>query len=60
MGGSRQDAVVGVNGTPAEINRLGIFAAEVLLEPGANLIEVVAADISGNVSFQTVVVFRSP
>ena len=60
MGGSRQDAVVGVNGTPAEINRLGIFAAAVLLEPGANLIEVVAADISGNVSFQTVVVFRSP
>ncbi len=60
IGGSRQDAIVGVNGTPVEINSLGIFATEVPLESGANLIEVVAADINDNVAFQTVVVFRTP
>ncbi len=60
VGGARQDAIVGVNGTPVEVNSLGIFAAEVPLESGANLIEVVAADINDNVSFQTVVVFRTP
>ncbi len=59
MGGTRQDAVIGVNGAPAEINSLGIFETEVPLELGANLIEVVAADINDNVSFRTAVVFRS-
>lgn len=60
VGGTRQDAVVGVNGVPAEVNALGIFSATVSLEEGANLIEVVAVDIQENVNFQTLVVFYMP
>ena len=57
IGGTRQDAVVGVNGEPVAVNELGIFSSTVLLEEGPNLIEVVAVDIHQNVNFQTVVVF---
>ncbi|MDA1036094.1 MAG: hypothetical protein O3B65_04335 [Chloroflexi bacterium] len=60
IGGTRQDAVVGVNGTVASINRFGIFEVNVPLEIGANFIEIVAADLNDNVSFRTAVVFRSP
>ena len=60
IGGTRLDAVVGVNGKPVPVNELGIFSATVLLEKGANLIEVVAVDIEQNVNFQTVVVFYEP
>lgn len=59
-GGTRRDAVVGVNGRPVEVNELGIFSAIVSLEPGQwNVIEVVAADLNDNVNFQTVAVFSS-
>lgn len=57
IGGTRQDAVVGVNGVPVGLNALGIFSTEVSLEEGANLIEVVTADIREMVNFQTVAVF---
>lgn len=60
VGGTRQDAVVGVNGTPVEVNTQGIFATTVSLEEGVNLIEVVAADVASNVRFQTVSVFYVP
>lgn len=60
IGATRQDAVVGVNGTPVDVNSLGIFSTEVPLELGANLIEVVAVDLDENVNFQTVVVFYIP
>ncbi len=60
MGVTTPDAVVGVNEIPVDINELGIFSATVPLENGANLIEIVAADIEGNVRFQTVVVFYEP
>lgn len=60
IGGIRQDAVVGVNGEPVTVNRLGIFSTTILLEEGPNLIEVVAVDIQENVNFQTVVVFYEP
>ena len=59
-GGTRPDAVVGVNGDPVEINALGIFSTTVTLEEGPNFIEVVATDIQGNVRFQTVAVFYLP
>ena len=59
-GGTRLDAVVGINGTPVEINALGIFSTTVTLEDGPNFIEVVATDIQGNVRFQTVAVFYLP
>ena len=57
IGGTRLDAVVGVNGKPVSVNEMGIFSATVLLEEGFNLIEVVAVDIQQNVNFQTVAVF---
>ena len=60
IGGSRLDAVVGVNGVPVEINEFGIFSAEVSLVEGSNLIEVLASDIEGNIRFQTVAVFYVP
>lgn len=60
VGATRPDAVVGVNDVPVELNGSGIFSTEVDLEQGANLIEVVAADINGNVRFQTEVVFYQP
>ena len=60
IGGTRPDAVVGVNGIPVEVNALGIFATTVALEDGANFIEVVATDIDGNVRFQTATVFYLP
>ena len=60
IGGTRADAVVGVNGTPVEVNGLGIFSTTVTLEEGPNFIEVVATDIQGNVRFQTVAVFYLP
>ncbi len=60
IGGTRPDAVVGVNGDPVDINALGIFSTSLALEEGPNFIEVVATDIQGNVRFQTVGVFYLP
>ncbi|MCH8940296.1 MAG: hypothetical protein IIC27_04130 [Chloroflexi bacterium] len=60
IGGTRLDATIGVNGTPTEPNALGIFSTLVSLEEGGNIIEVVAADIQGNVRFQNLVVFYLP
>lgn len=59
-GGTRVDAVVGINGEPVDVNALGIFSKSVSLEEGSNVIEVVATDIDGNVRFQTAVVFYTP
>ena len=60
LGSTRPDAVVGVNGVPVDVNTLGIFSHSLALEEGANLVEVVAADIDGNVRFQTIAVFYLP
>ena len=58
--GPLETAVVGIDETPVEIDSLGIFSEEVALQEGANLLEVVATDIDGNVRFQTLVVFYTP
>lgn len=60
VGGTRRDAVVGVNGVPAPVNAHGIFSVTVSLEPGWNSIEIVAADIDDHVNFQTLAVFYRP
>ena len=57
VGATRQDAVVGIDGVPVDVNSLGIFSAQVSLEKGANLIQIVAIDLEDNISFQTVAVF---
>lgn len=48
---------MGVNEVPVEVDARGIFSTTIELEEGSNLIEVVAADLEGNVRFQTLVVF---
>jgi hypothetical protein len=48
VGVTRPDAEVGVNEIPVAVDALGIFST---------LIEVFAADLEGNVRFQTLVVF---
>ena len=60
IGGTRPEAVVGVNGVPVDINSLGIFSTSITLEEGGNFIEVLATDIEGSVRFQTVAVFYLP
>ena len=60
IGGTRPEAVVGVNGVPVDINILGIFSTSITLEEGGNFIEVLATDIEGSVRFQTVAVFYIP
>ena len=60
LGVTTLDAIVGVNQIPVEVNSLGVFSASVALEEGANLVEVVATNIQGNIRFQTVVVFYTP
>lgn len=60
IGGTRLDAAVAVNGSPVEVNVSGLFSTTISLDPGANLIEVVAADIQGDVRVSTVAVFYLP
>jgi uncharacterized protein YfaP (DUF2135 family) len=60
IGGTRADAALGVNGSPVDLNVLGLFSTTVSLDPGANLIEVVAADVQGDVRFEAVAVFYLP
>ncbi len=60
LGVTTLDAIVGVNQIPVEVNSLGVFSSLVALEEGANLVEVVATNIEGNIRFQTVAVFYTP
>ncbi len=57
IGGTSQDAIVAVNGKLVALNELGMFAADVTLEEGANTIEVITTDIQQRLDFRTVVVF---
>ncbi len=60
IGGTRADAAVAVNGSPVEVNVLGLFSSTVTLEQGANLIEVLSADVQEDVRFEALVVFYLP
>ena len=60
IGGTRADAAVAVNGSPVEVNVLGLFSSTVTLERGANLIEVLSADVQEDVRFEALVVFYLP
>jgi uncharacterized protein YfaP (DUF2135 family) len=59
-GTSRQDAIVAVNGAPVTIDASGVFNATVSLIQGANLVEITATDISGNVTTRSIAVFYQP
>lgn len=60
IGATSPDSVLAVNGDLVDVNLLGIFSRTAPLNPGANVIEVVAADIEGNQRPQTLVVFYVP
>lgn len=51
------DATVAVNGVVAEAKIDGTFHADILLDDGANLIDISATDVSGGVAYEDVVVF---
>lgn len=48
QGRTAPDAVVSVNGQPAEVDASGNFSATITLEPGPNSIEVIASDFLDN------------
>ena len=61
MGQTRLDAAVAVNGIPVEVGSDGSFQRDILLEEGANLIEVVTTDLYGQLNSRSVAVFfRAP
>ena len=60
LGVTRPDAVVAINGSPVDAGLSGIFADNISLEEGANLLEVVATDIDGNVRSEVIAVFYIP
>lgn len=57
MGKTRIDAAVGINGIPVEVSADGGFHYDLVLENGANLIEVVATTLSGDTASQESAVF---
>jgi uncharacterized protein YfaP (DUF2135 family) len=57
IGETDQDAVVAVNGVPVEVDAEGRFFQDLMLEPGANTLEIVATDFFGQTVFEAVVVF---
>ena len=57
LGQTRLDAAVAVNGIPVEVESDGTFKRDILLEEGANLIEVVSTDLDGQLSSLSVAVF---
>ena len=53
-------AVVSVNGVSVPVDELGIFSTNVTLEPGANIIDVVASDADGAVLDKVIAVIYRP
>ena len=52
--------MVAINGDPVDVNASGIFSGLSELEEGANLVEVIATDIDGNVRSGVIAVFYIP
>ena len=57
LGQTRLDAAVAVNGIPVDVESDGTFQRDILLEEGANLVEVVSTDLYGQLSSRSVAVF---
>ena len=60
FGVTRPDAVVAINGDPVDVNASGIFSGLSELEEEANLVEVIATDIDGNIRSGVIAVFYIP
>jgi len=54
------DAVVSVNGVSLTVDGLGIFSAKVALEPGPNIIDVVATNNDGQIMSAVIAVIYRP
>ena len=57
LGKARPDAVVAVNGIPVDVGIDGAFRYDVILDDGANLVEVVASSLDGGFESAEVAVF---
>lgn len=57
MGITRIDAAVGINGIPVEVSADGAFQHDLVLENGANLVEIIATTLSGETASQEAAVF---
>ena len=54
------EAVVTVNGVSVLVDEVGIFVADVTLQPGPNLIDVVATDADGRILSAVIAVIHRP
>ena len=54
------EAVVTVNGVSVLVDEVGIFVAEVTLQPGPNLIDIVATDADGRILSTVIAVIYRP
>ena len=59
-GRSGQDAIVSVNGVSVAVDELGFFSTKVTLEPGPNIIDVVATDADGRILSTVIAVIYRP
>lgn len=59
-GRTGSDAVVSINGLPVLVNEAGMFSALVDLEPGPNIINIVANNINGQVLTELIAVIYRP
>ena len=57
LGKARPDAVVAVNGIPVDVGIDGAFRYDVILDDGANLVEIVASSLDGGIESQEAAVF---
>ncbi len=60
LGATELEATLTLDGKPLKVDGDGSFVAEVALEPGENMIEVVAIDLAGNTSRRSQSVIYRP
>jgi hypothetical protein len=54
------DAIVSVNGVIVEVQADGTFELTLVLEPGPNIVEVVASDLGGNTINSSLAIISIP
>jgi hypothetical protein len=59
-GRTRPDAVVSINGVVVPVDEIGSFQVLLALDPGPNIIEVIASDIDGNQDVRVLEVVSLP
>ena len=54
------DAIVSVNGVIVEVQADGTFELTLALDPGPNVVDVVASDLSGNLASSSLAIISIP